>query len=90
MPYIEPVYRKSLDPTNKMGDEPADVTGDLNFQITRLCDEFLCRKGVSYGNVNAVIGVLECAKLEFYRRVAAPYEDSKLKQNGDVYDSLKS
>ena len=32
-----------------------------------------------------LIGVLECAKLELYRRVAAPYEDDKIDENGDVY-----
>jgi hypothetical protein len=35
-----------------------------------------------------MIGVLECAKLELYRRVAAPYEDAKCEDNGDVYDSI--
>jgi hypothetical protein len=31
------------------------------------------------------VGAIECCKLEFYRRVAAPYEDRKIKTNGDVY-----
>jgi hypothetical protein len=35
--------------------------------------------------VNEAIGVLECAKLELYRRVAAPYEDEKIAESGDVY-----
>ncbi len=33
----------------------------------------------------AVIGVLECAKLELYARVVRPYEDVKKMLNGDVY-----
>ena len=28
--------------------------------------------------------ILESAKLEYYRRVMAPYEDSKIEENGDV------
>jgi hypothetical protein len=32
-----------------------------------------------------VVGALECAKLELYRRLAAPYEDQKIKLNGDAY-----
>jgi len=28
--------------------------------------------------------VLESAKLEYYRRIMAPYEDKKIKENGDV------
>jgi len=39
----------------------------------------------SYAELNEVIGVLECAKQELYRRVVAPYEDGKAKINGDVY-----
>jgi len=29
---------------------------------------------------------LECAKLELYRMIAAPYEDTKIKENGSVSD----
>ncbi len=32
-----------------------------------------------------VLGALECAKMEFYRRVAAPYEREAMAKNGDVY-----
>jgi len=81
MPYIVPSERH----------EPKPVTGgpsDLNYTITRLCDAYICaRGGASYTLLNEVIGVLECAKLELYRRVAAPYEDKKLQANGDVYAS---
>jgi hypothetical protein len=34
---------------------------------------------------NDVIGALECCKLELYRRMVAPYENTKIKENGDVY-----
>jgi hypothetical protein len=40
-----------------------------------------------YAHINEAIGALECAKLELYRRVAAPYEDEKMKESGDVYRS---
>jgi hypothetical protein len=40
---------------------------------------------VGYAEINEVVGVLECCKLELYRRLAAPYEDTKIKENGDVY-----
>jgi hypothetical protein len=43
------------------------------------------KAGLSYKNINQAIGALECAKLELYRRVAAPYEDKKALINGDVY-----
>jgi hypothetical protein len=30
-------------------------------------------------------GVIENVKTEFYRRVAVPYEDKKIADNGDVF-----
>lgn len=59
--------------------------GDLNFLITTLIDRTLADHGVNYSNINAAIGVLECAKLELYRRIAAPYEQQKISTNGDVF-----
>jgi hypothetical protein len=51
-------------------------------------DDYLIRKGgIKYANINEAIGVLECAKLELYRRIAAPYEDHKISETGDVYRS---
>lgn len=31
------------------------------------------------------MGAADLARLEFYRRLIAPYEDMKIKENGDVY-----
>jgi hypothetical protein len=81
MPYIKPERREALE---KYSGGPATV-GELNYAITKLCDAYLKEIGLNYTNLNAVIGVLECAKLEFYRRIAAPYEDIKLAENTDVY-----
>ena len=59
--------------------------GDLNFLFTHHINVFLKWRGLSYSNINEAVGALECAKLELYRRVAAPYEDTKIAENGDVY-----
>jgi hypothetical protein len=59
--------------------------GDLNYQITMLCIAYMKKQGKSYQHINDVVGALEGAKMEFYRRYAAPYEDIKINQNGDVY-----
>lgn len=58
--------------------------GQLNFAITTIIKEYF-KQNACYQSINDVVGALEGAKLEFYRRVAAPYEDSKIKENGDVY-----
>jgi hypothetical protein len=86
MPYVTKLDRPRLD-TN--GD--ADTPGELNYIITKRIDSYLARKGVNYANLNEVIGVLECAKLELYRRIVAHYEDSKIgsSEHGDVYTILR-
>ena len=62
--------------------------GELNYAITQLLIQYIEHKnrGIpAYTLINDILGALEGAKLEFYRRVAAPYEDQKIKENGDVY-----
>jgi len=59
--------------------------GELNFIITKLCVAYLNKNGLNYSTINDIIGACEGAKLEFYRRIAAPYENEKIKENGDVY-----
>lgn len=86
MPYIKDVdhVREEV----KSGFLSPYNAGELNFKITTVVDQYLVDKGKNYQNINEVIGVLECAKLELYRRIAAPYEDSKCALNGDVYTVL--
>jgi hypothetical protein len=80
MPYVKPDRRSA-----KIGEFATDSEGDLNYHITRACQVFIAKHGRSYASFNAVVGVLECAKLEFYRRAVAAYEDTKIAENGDVY-----
>lgn len=60
------------------------VAGDLNYLFTKLAYSYLKIKGENYQNYNDIIGALEGAKLEMYRRSVAPYEDKKIVENGDV------
>ncbi len=59
--------------------------GELNFAITGLIKAYIRTHGLRYQFINDVVGALEGAKLEFYRRVVAPFETQKQAQNGDVY-----
>jgi hypothetical protein len=85
MPYVDKIAREALGYVTV--DEAPEDAGELNYVITKVCDEFLKRKGRRYNNINTVIGVLACAQAEFYRRVAAPYENEKIAVNGDVYSA---
>ena len=64
--------------------------GELNYQITKLVVRYVRTNKLSYQTINDIVGALEGAKLEFYRRVAGPYENIKLSQNGDVYAACDS
>ena len=85
MPYIEKKRRKELSSPSNFTMGVAHDVGELNYKITCLVDDFISRKELKYSEINSVIGVLECAKMELYRRIAAPYEDKKCVENGDVY-----
>lgn len=79
MPYIKPEQRQKLDD----GSLPQDA-GELNYALTRLLHRYLEAKGLRYSTLNEIMGVLSCAAQEFYRRWAIPYEDEKIRENGDV------
>ena len=83
MPYVDRETRVRLDEGS-----PPENPGELNYLVTRIVDSYLKTKGrIRYSHINEAVGVLECAKLELYRRIAAPYEDVKMNETGDVYQS---
>lgn len=64
-------------------EDPTALAGMLNYAITRLL--LTLYPEPRYWRIALVTGVLENVKQEFYRRYAAPYEDRKAAENGDVY-----
>jgi hypothetical protein len=80
MPYVDEPTRTRLDITQN-----AYTAGELNYLVTRLVLKFLKSNDLNYERINQAVGALECAKQELYRRLAAPYENKKAKENGDVY-----
>ncbi len=98
MPYISQARRGDLDHAIVMlkaaltqgvnRDEDA-LDGDLNYTITRLFEVVPVVRGLPervwrYRLCNLVVGMLECCKMEFYRRLVGPYEDKAIEKNGDV------
>lgn len=82
MPYIDPKIKQRIEPHDSSSIRTA---GELNYTLTTLIKGYLEYKGESYQTYNDIIGALEGCKLELYRRKIAPYEDKKIKENGDVY-----
>ncbi len=89
MPYIDPDARKMIDTEIEDLLEALEAfsegqkAGVLNYTITKLLDgSYPVPKYRSY---NEIVGILECAKQEYYRRKIAPYENYKKDVNGDVF-----
>jgi hypothetical protein len=80
VPYITKQAKVEID-----GGRRPVTAGELNYVITRTMLQFLEGQTLSYDSINDTIGAVEAAKQEFYRRIAIPYEDKKIAENGDVY-----
>jgi hypothetical protein len=64
-----------------------NTAGELNYALTMICKDYITDNGMCYQTFNDIIGALEGCKLEFYRRMVAPYENTKIQANGDVFES---
>jgi hypothetical protein len=80
MPYIEKQQRSLIDFNSIL----PNTAGQLNYKIHNILEEYVKANGVSYQTYNDMIGALEAAKLELYRRSVSNYEDLKIKENGDI------
>ena len=87
MPYIKAERRdKILLSGNILNLNEIRTAGDINFAIQAIALAYLYDDGSqNYLHLNTVVGAIEAAKLEFYRRVVVPYEDTKIAENGDVF-----
>lgn len=95
MPYIKEAKRDVIDPTIEEvltalreleSDDPTNsMAGNINYLFTRILNRVY--SSPRYDDINEAIGILECCKQEFYRRVAVPYEEQKRYDNGDAYDN---
>jgi len=87
MPYIKKEQRPEVDklvnPLIKyLKSLPVEKQdGALNYAVTRIIKNLYPQK---YFHLNRALGVLSAISYELYRRVVAPYEDTKIKEQGDV------
>ena len=73
--------------------------GVANYLATSVCHYYLKKNGLNYSNIDTIInnlktvsksvpieyvGTIECVIQELYRTVVGPYEDLKIKDNGDI------
>lgn len=89
MPYIVAENRRVFDkPIDRLIGElrgmcSEDHPGDINYCLSRIIWR-LWQSSPDYTTGNSLVGVLECVKQEFYRRMLVPYEDEKRALNGDI------
>jgi hypothetical protein len=91
MPYIKQEKRDVLDSAIdelhllldelENDDESNNMEGNINYAFTRLLMKCY---GESYRDINNIMGVLSCVQQEFYRTIAAPYENQKRFENGEI------
>jgi hypothetical protein len=97
MPYIKSHHRQEIDGLIdqlalgiiRQAEQSGDLTafaGLLNYTCTRLALQIVRRQfgQMRYWLVAIITGIFKNIADEFYRRVAAAYEDKQLAQNGDV------
>jgi len=88
MPYIIKEKRERFEPAVAnlvalLQEDPENVAGNLNYVITAVLKRLIATNK-RYKTMNDLIGALECCKLELYRRVVGPYEDTAIERNSDV------
>jgi hypothetical protein len=97
MPYIQPRLRQKIDPLidrlaaeisgqAKEAGDPCAFAGMLNYTCTRLALLLVRRQfgAMRYWLIALITGTFKNIADEFYRRLAAPYEDKQKDASGDV------
>lgn len=87
MPYIKKDQRPKIDTlvnplVEHLKSLPVEEQdGALNYAVTKILKNLY---PIKYFHLNRALGVLTAIKDEFYRTVVGPYEDTKIKENGEV------
>lgn len=87
MPYIKKEQRPSIDTliepliAHVQSLPVEDQDGSLNYAFTKIIKNVYPMK---YFHLNRALGVLSAVTHELYRVVIGPYEDTKIKENGQV------
>lgn len=86
MPYIKPGSRQLLDGlVDGLIQAAEGDDGKLNYAISRLVAGSYAKDGKwSYKLIQRAVGLLHCVAMEFYHRVAVPYEGEAAARNGDI------
>ena len=86
-PYINKAHRPAYGAVlDALPDEfTATWPGDVAYLLTQILLRYVGDTAVGYSSHAMVLGILESVKLEYCRRVLAPYEDEARDRNGEVF-----
>jgi hypothetical protein len=83
MPYIKEDRRPQFESAIADILTKVESVGDLNYVLSSIIWAIF-DSDRNYKTANGLIGVLECAKVEFYRRQVSVLENEKQMENGDI------
>jgi len=63
-------------------DAENNMEGNINYIFTRILKRVY--PGNRYHQINDAMGILASVQAEYYRKLAAPYEDQKEFENGEI------
>lgn len=96
MPYIEQEERDQIDPKLEellmhMGPLTPGQFVYIIYQIAlwQATNGGVDKLPVNWTKCNEIVGNIDCAGKEFYRRVVGPYEGEAIAKNGDCYVPTK-
>ena len=86
MPYVKQEIRDRLEPEMRKLLEKlrCEEIGAYAYVEYKLAVDAVHGRGLSFGALAAVYGMLTCVADEFYARLVVPYEKKKRIENGDV------
>lgn len=85
MPYIPSSQKEKIDRgLIALNLSELNDSGALNYTIHQIISQYISQNKESYQTFNDILGALECAKMELYRRLISDYEDKKILLNKDI------
>ncbi|MFW6357458.1 MAG: DUF6899 family protein [bacterium] len=84
MPYIPQNRRSELDAHIEALADMVAGQGELNYCFYKLSTLIIERIGESYDNLSMCSSAMDHAKMEWYRKRLVPYEDTKIREHGDI------
>jgi hypothetical protein len=90
MPYLTGPRREAFAlARNTLKTTRIDGVGELVYLFCYMADLYVGQHITNFELLNSVVGAFESAKMEFYRKMMAGYEDGKEQSNGPIWNGAE-